>query len=214
MKVEEAIEILSNKRDLARKLQEGWENAEYCPPEGTVGSAGLFYNQHKEYADALDLAIVALRSMSEAGELLSLEQLKQMDGKPAYWLKDESWGIISVDSAGRWAGKPFFRGRKQEANFEYDIESRNMEVYAYPPTHIDRSKWEGCKHCEKACWNCAHNLLCCEENDEECNDCVNQSKWEFIAHQNYCPKCGRPLTEEAWAELERRLKGESPRKSF
>ena len=24
---------------------------------------------------------------------------------------------------------------------------------------------------------------------------------------NYCPKCGRPLTDEAWAELEKRLRG-------
>lgn len=24
---------------------------------------------------------------------------------------------------------------------------------------------------------------------------------------SYCPKCGRPLTEEAWAELERRARG-------
>lgn len=63
---------------------------------------------------------------------LTLEQLRQMDGQPAYWLEDESWGIISVDSVGPWANIPFFRGRKQGVNFEYDIEAREMEVYASP----------------------------------------------------------------------------------
>lgn len=195
IKVKKAIDLLSEKRNLTRKLQEGWKNAEYCPPEGTVGSAALFYNQHKKYADALDLAITALRFMPEAGEPLSLEQLKQMDGKPAYWLKDESWGIISVDSTGRWAGKPFFRGRKQEANFEYDIESRNMEVYAYPPAHIDRSKWEFCLWCKDLQY-LPHEM---------CADVKMPGGSEIGA--SFCPSCGRPLTEEAWAELEKCIGG-------
>lgn len=80
-----------------------------------------------------------------------------------------------------------------------------------PPAHIDRSKWEACDHCKKACWNCNHNLFAVKEMTK-CDDCVNQSKWEFIAYQNYCPKCGRPLTEEAWAELERRLRMPEPPK--
>lgn len=112
---------------------------------------------------------------------LTLEQLREMDGRPAYWPDDESWGIISVDDAGRWAGIPFFRGRKNGVNFEFDIEFRGMEVYAYPPAHIDREAWELCMWCT-----------------------LNR---QF--HENrYCQACGRPLTEEAWAELERRVCGE------
>lgn len=34
---------------------------------------------------------------------------------------------------------------------------------------------------------------------EECADC-----WLW-KRQNFCPECGRPITEEAWAELERRI---------
>lgn len=77
-----------------------------------------------------------------------------------------------------------------------------------PPAHIDRSKWELCDNCKKDCWNCKHNFFCCEGNDKECDDCVNQSKWEHSGYQQYCSKCGRPLTEEAWAELERRIVGD------
>lgn len=112
---------------------------------------------------------------------LTVEQLRGMDGKPAYWPDDESCGIISVDDSGRWAGIPFFRGRKNGVNFEYDIESRGMEVYAYPQARIDREKWEPCM------W------------------CVPNGQFGL---NNYCSACGRPLTEEAWAELERRVFGE------
>lgn len=115
-----------------------------------------------------------------AGEPLMVEQLRGMDGRPAYWPDDESWGIISVDDAGRWAGIPFFRGHKNGVNFEYDIVSRGMEVYAYPHVRIDREKWEQCKWCEIS--------------------------W-LVMGEKYCPSCGRPLTEEAWAELENRLMG-------
>ena len=38
------------------------------------------------------LDITALRSMPEAGEPLSLEQLKQMDGKPVWIVEYPDWG--------------------------------------------------------------------------------------------------------------------------
>lgn len=40
---------------------------------------------------------------------------------------------------------------------------------------LDRSRWEGCRFCI-GFWN-----------------------------YGFCPECGRPLNEEAWAELERRI---------
>ena len=38
---------------------------------------------------------------------------------------------------------------------------------------------------------------------EECPDCW---LWEGL-NNFFCPYCGRPLTEAAWAELERRING-------
>ena len=90
--------------------------------------------------EACRIAADVLRN-KPTGEALTIEQLREMDGKPAYWPEDESWGIISVDKTGRWSGIPFFRGRWKGVNFEYDIEARGMEVYAYPPAHIDREEW-------------------------------------------------------------------------
>lgn len=70
-----------------------------------------------------------------------------------------------------------------------------------------RVRWKGCDSCKAACWNCSHNLLCCEDNDKECHYCFDQSMWEYNNYRDYCPDCGRPLTDEAWAELEQRLQG-------
>lgn len=135
--------------------------------------------------------------MERANKPLTLEQLKQMDGLPAYWHDDESWGIISVDDSGRWAGIPFFRRRKNGVNFEFDIESRGMEVYAQQPAHIDREKWT-------AEWIYPKS----EFSLPVCSKCGCNSKDAQYGHKdNFCPKCGRAMNAEAWTELERRLMG-------
>lgn len=91
--------------------------------------------------DALKFALTALRSMPEAGEPLNLEQLKQMDGKPA-WCEDvERWAIVSVSDAGKWKDIPFALFEKNDARFEWNIEGRELSLYPYPPAHIDRSEW-------------------------------------------------------------------------
>lgn len=73
--------------------------------------------------------------LAPPNEPLTLEQLREMDGEPAWWDDGDGscWGIISVDSAGMWGGMPFFRGRWREVNFEYNIEERKMKIYRRPP---------------------------------------------------------------------------------
>lgn len=51
---------------------------------------------------------------------------------------------------------------------------------------LDRSRWDGCD--------------CCTIGDGEFRRLLD--KWGY---EDFCPQCGRPLTEQAWAELERRL---------
>lgn len=53
-----------------------------------------------------------------------------------------------------------------------------VALCARKPCILDRSRWE------------------------ECADC-----WLWERH-SFCPDCGRPLTEEAWAELERKIGGD------
>ena len=91
----------------------------------------------------------------------------------------------------------------------YDIQHVPPLTPPNEPLTLDqlRVRWKGCDSCKAACWNCSHNLLCRASNDEKCHNCFDQSRWEYNNYRDYCPDCGRPLTDEAWVELERRLRG-------
>ena len=82
-----------------------------------------------------DLMQAAATALSPPNDPLTLEELRKMDGEPAWWDDGEGscWGIISVDSAGMWCGIPFLRGRWRQVNFEYNIEERKMRIYRRPP---------------------------------------------------------------------------------
>lgn len=126
---------------------------------------------------AIEMAIRAIRAVSSK-EPLTLDQLRRMDGKPV-WVQTPG-----IEKYGRWA---IVAGVNIEDNALYcqgDYTCRDYGkswvAYAYPPAHIDREEWEPCYACDP-------QLL-------------------FMGN-NYCGNCGRPLTEEAWAELEKRLRG-------
>lgn len=53
---------------------------------------------------------------------------------------------------------------------------------------IDRTKWEPCKYCEGGIYS---------------DFAYDYSMGEDTG--NYCKYCGRPMTEQAWKELERRI---------
>lgn len=78
------------------------------------------------------------------------------------------------------------------------------------PAQIDRDAWEPCGNCQPSCGNCISG---CEYEDEddcplECQCCVNHNNYR--PKDKYCSACGRPLTEKARAELEKRLRGTNP----
>ena len=62
------------------------------------------------------------------------------------------------------------------------IESRPIDAKTL--SDIDREKWEPCVNC-KAIEKLAKHIKYCP---------------------SYCPVCGRPITDQAWAELEKRLR--------
>lgn len=155
------------------------------------------------YCEAIEKAIAALRNKPN-GEPLTLEQLREMDGKPAYWPEDDSWGVISVSDVGIWANIPLFRGRKNGINFEYSTTSRKIKLYAYPPAHIDREAWEPCGACKDG--NVKINIP--EFHAMAiCNQHMDHEAFTLTLQTRFCPVCGRPLTPEAWAELEKRVRG-------
>lgn len=225
MDVKKAISLLSLKRDVACKLQESWKDVKYCPPDGVVASAELFSCQYKDYADALDLAISVLELMPEvkefnfrkvtklapmleAGEPLSLEQLKQMDGKPVWIVEYPDWGHweLSEDANDYIVDRnlDFYGMKHDDPDGRYGLHKLGWFAYPYPPAHIDVKvfcgNWEGeadgyadgeLVYDVWRCGDCGH----VEETDDP----------DLLPR--FCPRCGRAMTPEAWTELERRLRG-------
>lgn len=190
MTVKEAIEILENG---------GWW--ELLVPITTVKGRSDEDKLHR----AIDMAITALHFMSEAKEPLTVEQLREMDGKPV-WIEDVNrWGLVFIPEVGQFKNSPFVLFRKEGVQFEWQIEDSELTVYPYPPTHIDRSKWEPCERCKSAEYPPekfgAHQFPVVG-NEIYFYDTEYGWEGEEIKH---CPWCGRPLTEEAWAELEQRI---------
>ncbi len=79
------------------------------------------------------------------------------------------------------------------------------------PAKLSKSRLEGCEHCT-AGWD-YNDYRKWEEGElgeiriskDELNIDVGPY-WETVKIK-FCPFCGRPLTKEAWAELERRIGG-------
>ena len=104
---------------------EGWGDCPLCTDDAESTMGGMLFDTAEE----------AISALSPPNEPLTLEELREMDGEPAWWDDGDGscWGIISDDSAGMWGGIPFFRGRWKEVNFEYNIEDRKMKIYRRPP---------------------------------------------------------------------------------
>ena len=69
------------------------------------------------------------------------------------------------------------------------------------PAKLDRSRWEGCEYCLEG------KGIVTFEVPDEIEIPEDAVKFGWVKEPEYCPICGRPLTEEAWAELERKIGG-------
>lgn len=95
--------------------------------------------------------------------------------------KEEAIKILSPNSESRLvqAVDGFLPTQKVLSALEMAVSALRAQQ-----TPLDRSQWEGCKYCRK------YGVVVAAF-DGWC----------------YCNRCGRPLTEEAWAEMERRING-------
>ena len=71
---------------------------------------------------------------------------------------------------------------------------------------LNREAWEPCAECKPNCMTCVNNWEGTKSIPKVCSNCVRYSNYK--PEYKYCYECGRPLTEEAWAEMERRVFGE------
>ena len=158
-----------------------------------------FVKKILEWEDMHPNQAVPYVPVPQPGKPLTLDQLREMDGQPV-WIEDVNrWGLVSIPEAGQFKNSPFVLFRKSGVQFEWLVEDSELTVCSYPPAHIDRSEWKPCVDCRIKCRTCV------VRGKEKCARCEKYS--EYVPENNFCSNCGRPLTEEAWAELERRLRG-------
>lgn len=72
------------------------------------------------------------------------------------------------------------------------------------PAHIDRETWEPCSACKNGEITVHVPKF---RAMAVCNQHMDHEAFDLKLRLMFCPWCGRPLTPEAWAELEKRLRG-------
>lgn len=132
---------------------------------------------------------------------LTLEQLREKRGKwvwiisPDEHMTVEAWAYVGESQVFTYWE---YQEDKIVGRVVYNMcDYGAWLAYAYPPAHIDREEWT-------AEWIYPGN----EWNLPVCSKCGCNSKDATYGHKdNFCPKCGRAMTPEARAELEKRLRG-------
>lgn len=164
-----------------------------------------FQNKLIELKKALELTLTDLHSMQEARVPLTMEQLREMDGKAVKIVIDdvEPLEMLALVEYVKEAGCVILTnnlGGRSEYYDDDEMQEDGVKAYSYPPAHIDRSEWtaewvpmtddDGCVWLE--CSTCEYDLDSLEESHP------------------FCPSCGRAMMPEALAELERRLRLPEP----
>lgn len=98
-----------------------------------------------------------------------------------------------------WASHQMADGIK---NTKRRIDALDVALSALRP--VDREKWEPCEWCGSV-GKTPDNWVCTLEDDN--GHTVTNNHMVVCAPVNYCPVCGRPLTPEAWEEMESRING-------
>lgn len=222
---EEAIVLLEDQMNFNRTMQRGWGNSMIETDYGKIVNGELYANQHKDVADALELAIAALRAGGKdmnattmpAGQPLTLEQLRGMDGQCVKVVVDgvellEMLALVEVPKDEDCVLLRNNLGGVSEFYSDDDLREDGVKVYAYQPRHIDREAWEPCGLCGRIgeadpCYKDG----CFKKNAPACDfRCDKFLDWRAdtrrLTGAMFCQKCGRPLTEAAWAELEKRVR--------
>lgn len=89
----------------------------------------------EDICEALNMAITALREQEEREnpKLLTMDELKKMNGEPVWVAELNYWAIVEVLDRGTWAGVPFVNTSIDNVGFCWNAESRNLHCYRHEP---------------------------------------------------------------------------------
>ena len=79
-----------------------------------------------------------------------------------------------------------------------EVEAAKMAIDALRPVSRDRIEkvWSGCHECSGC-------KLCIWNETKKCNDCKNRNSFRPLS--DFCPRCGKPLTDAALEMVMERL---------
>lgn len=133
---------------------------------------------------------------------LTLEELRDMPGKPV-WIErndpphDGKWDLVDYADT-EHPDKTLYT----KSGVTYSEYGKYFTAYAYEPPRLDRSAWEPCGACktEKIIIHVpAFKAMAV------CNQHMDHGAFDLTLHLNFCPYCGRPMTDAAWDMWERRF---------
>ena len=83
----------------------------------------------------------------------------------------------------------FWANTHERTNVEMEM-ALNLALTALRPISRDRIEkvWSGCHECSGC-------KLCIWNETKKCNDCKNRNSFRPLS--DFCPRCGKPLTDEA-----------------
>lgn len=149
---------------------------------------------------ALYMAISALRAEPTV-EPLTMDQLREMDGKPVWVVPQKSehdycgWCVVSASDRGDKYSCAEIPG-VEYWSWSFEDYGKSWIAYTYPTAKIDWDAWTAeWRRKYKSGIHAGSGYVC-----SECDMWNNSPSW-------FCPYCGRAMTQEAQAELEKRLRG-------
>lgn len=69
----------------------------------------------------------------ENPKLLTMDELRKMDGEPVWVEEMNAWAIVGVDEGGRWDKIPFVNTTISNVRYGWNAESRNLHCYRHKP---------------------------------------------------------------------------------
>ena len=143
------------------------------------------------------------------GEPLTLEQLREMDGRCVKVVVDgvEPLEMLALIEASRDEDCVLLRnnlGGVSEFYSDDDLKEGGIKVYAYPPAHINLNyicgEWQG-----EADGYADGNLV---YEYWRCGNCGHLEEEDDVdLLPDFCPDCGLAMTEKAREILKKRLRG-------
>lgn len=136
------------------------------------------------------------------GNPLTLDQMREMEGEKVLLYRMKSTEPMepgTVKQNGDVLGDAGMLAY-------HELYLETWVAFSYIPSSIDREAWEPCEWCG-TCESCKHATK--SPYDEPCLPCLFEQNGAMSKFEpaGFCKYCGRPLTPEAWAMLEKRLRG-------